>query len=241
VASFGEKYENEIRVVSMGKEFGKESIPYSVELCGGTHVHYTGDIGYFKIVSESSIAVGVRRIEAFTGPNAVRYALKQGEQLREVSQLLKSSPLQIYERILHLMDERKRLEKDLKLSDEKWKESELSGIKEISGIKFYYRELNGMNVKELRSIADQMKKEVGSGIVAVATIHENRTSLVVGVTDDLVPALNAINFVKISTKIIGGKGGGGRPDLAQTGGPKINNLKVIYDAIENEISQSIKK
>ncbi len=246
MALFGEKYADEVRVVSMGAPLddgeAAEHGFHSVELCGGTHVSRTGDIGYFKIVSETGIAAGIRRIEALTGPAAEIYMREREKILIQASDSLKSTPDDFLRRLEALLEERKRLEREVKSLQKKLVSggSSASGpsgdVKTVSGIKFFARVLDGVNPGDLKSIADEMKKQVGSGIVAVASSSEGKASLVVGVTQDLVSRFNAIDLVCVGSKALGGKGGGGRPDMAQAGGPEGTHLGAALQAIENQIA-----
>ncbi|HKX08341.1 MAG TPA: alanine--tRNA ligase, partial [Stellaceae bacterium] len=227
LALFGEKYGDEVRVVAMGEDRSDDGSvgtrPFSVELCGGTHVRRTGDIGIFKVVSESPVAAGVRRMETLTGAAAEAYVAHEQALLRTAAGELKVSPEELPTRLGALVEERRKLEREL--SDLRRKLASGGGAaapqaaKDLSGIKFIGRVLDDMPAKELKSLADDMKKSVGSGVVAVVARADGKASIVVGVTDHLVKRFNAVDFVRVGAEALGGKGGGGRPDMAQAGGP----------------------
>ncbi len=230
MALFGEKYADEVRVVSMGLEKVRHDIhdeggqkpDYSIELCGGTHVKRAGDIGFFKIVSESAVAAGVRRIEALTGEEAVKYAEEQENKILVIASKLKSSADEVESRIEKLVEERRQLEKELA---EARKAAAMGGgaansnnqIEEINGIKFVGKNLD-IPPKDIKSLVDDIKKQISSGVIAVISTFEGKVSLVVGVTGDLTAKINAVDLVRAGAEVVGGKGGGGRPDMAQAGG-----------------------
>ena len=237
MALFGEKYGDEVRVVSMGLD--GENL-YSTELCGGTHVHRTGDIGICKIVSESAVSAGVRRIEVVTGKGAEDYFRAQDDVVHSVAGLLKAAPAEVADRVQQLVEERKRLEREL--SDMRRRmatggsASEVEDIREIGGIRFSGRVLEDVPARELKSLADDMKKQVGSGVVALISTDGGKASLVVGVTEDLVGKISAVDLVRAGSEAVGGKGGGGRPDMAQAGGPDVSRVKDALAAIESALS-----
>ncbi len=237
LALFGEKYGDEVRVVSMGSG---ENQAYSTELCGGTHVVRTGDIGLFKIVGESAVAAGVRRVEAVTGQAAESYVADLSRSLAATADLLKSSPDQVLDRVNKLIEERRDLEKQL--ADARRALATGGGnstdIKEISGIKFAGKSLENVPAKDLKGLADDLKKQVGSGVVALISVNEGKASLVVGVTDDLTGSLDAVKLVKAGSEAVGGGGGGGRPDMAQAGGPDGSKAIDALAAIEDMIAGS---
>jgi alanyl-tRNA synthetase len=226
MALFGEKYGDEVRVVSMGHNGEGASRPiYSLELCGGTHVSRTGDIGLIKVVGESGSAAGVRRMEALAGSAAREYLGMQDKRVMAASAILKSSPADLVARIESLMDERKQLERDLA---EAKKNLALGGggagaasdVQVVNGVKFMTRILGDMDSKTLKGLVDENKSTLGSGVVALlSTNDEGKASLYVGVTADLTSKLSAVDLVRAGSAVLGGKGGGGRPDLAQAGGP----------------------
>ncbi len=239
-ALFGEKYGDEVRVVAMGSTDGNQA--YSTELCGGTHARRTGDIGLFRIVSESAVAAGVRRIEAVTGAAAQSYIADEAKALSDAAAVLKVSPADVPGRIESLLDERRKMEKEI---TELRRELATGGgggsasdVKEISGIKFAGKTLDGVPAKDLKSLADDLKGQVGSGVVALISVNDGKASLVVGVTDDLAEKLSAVDLVRAGSEAVGGKGGGGRPDMAQAGGPDGGNADAAINAIEEAISAS---
>ncbi len=219
MALFGEKYGDEVRVLSMGRGADQH---YSVELCGGTHVNATGDIGVFKIVSESAVSSGVRRIEALTGEAARLWLGARDERLREAAAALKSSPDEVPARVAALIEERRRLERAL--ADAKkalamggGDTAAPAGPELIAGTNFIGQVIEGLDPKELRGAVDEAKARIGSGVVALVAVNEGRASVAVGVTQGV--PLNAVDLVKAAVAALGGQGGGGRPDMAQGGGP----------------------
>ncbi|MGD9738824.1 MAG: alanine--tRNA ligase [Bauldia sp.] len=224
MALFGEKYGEEVRVVSMGTDEGKA---YSVELCGGTHVSRTGEIGLVTIVSEGAVASGVRRIEALTGQTARRYLEEQNRKLKAIAGTLKVAPDEAEARVAALVDERRRLERELSeakralaLGGGGGRAADTETSKTASGVPAILRVLPGVSAKDLKPLVDEAKKALGSGIVSFVALDEgNKASIVVGVTADLTAANNAVDLVRIGAEKLGGKGGGGRPDMAQAGGP----------------------
>jgi alanyl-tRNA synthetase len=243
MALFGEKYGDEVRVVSMGGKPANENKIFSTELCGGTHVRRTGDIGLFKIVSEGAVGAGVRRIEAVTGAAAEAYIAEQQRLLNEAATALKTLPSDLTQRIAALLDERKRLEREL---TETRKAAAAGGAgsgpaaKQVNGVTLAARLLDNVPAKELKGMADEIKRQIGSGVVALVAIADGRASLVVGVTDDLTKRLNAVDLVKVGSAALGGQGGGGRPDMAQAGGPDASRAKDALAAIESAIGAGAK-
>jgi alanyl-tRNA synthetase len=238
MALFGEKYGDEVRVVSMGRvEPGGHT--YSTELCGGTHVRRTGDIGLFKIVSESALASGVRRIEAMTGSGAQALIAEQERALKEAAQLLNTAPADVPVRISSLLEERRRLERELTETRRALATGVGGGrgaVRAVSGITFSPQLLDGVPARELKSLADDIKKQVGSGVVALVGTNDGKASIVVGVTDDLTARINAVDLAKIGAEALGGKGGGGRADMAQAGGPDPSRAQAALDAIERALA-----
>jgi alanyl-tRNA synthetase len=238
-ALFGEKYGDEVRVVAMG-EGGGNAMGWSVELCGGTHVRRTGDIGLISLVGEAGVAAGVRRIEALTGKTARKTANKQLQVVKAAAAELKVPPEDVPARIGALWEERKKLERDL--SDARKKLAmggggkdvgAASDVRQVNGVKLLARAVTGVDLKDLRSLADEGKRQVGSGVVAiVATAEDGKAGIVVGVTDDLTKRFNAVELVKKGAEALGGKGGGGRPDMAQAGGPDGSRADAALKAIE---------
>jgi alanyl-tRNA synthetase len=238
MALFGEKYGDEVRVLSMGRT---PDADYSVELCGGTHVRALGDIQLLKIISESAVSSGVRRIEALTGEAARKLLSDRDTKLREAAATLKSSPDEVPARIAALVDDRKRLEREL--ADAKkalamggGAKSEVAGPEQVGRHAFLGQVVEGLDPKGLRSEIDAMKQRVGSGVAALVAVNEGRASVAVGVTDDLAGQLSAVDLVKAAVAALGGQGGGGRPDMAQGGGPDgdkaADALQAVRDALE---------
>jgi len=241
LALFGEKYGEEVRVVSMGETMEEEAAhPFSVELCGGTHVRRTGDIGLFKIVSESAVASGVRRIEAVTGAAAVTYVAGEEALLHQAAQAIRAAPSDLPARVAALLEERRKLERELsearRLAATGGGASE-QRAKDLDGIKFAARVLDNVPAKELKSLADDLKREIGSGVIAIVAGAEGKASLVVAVTPDLVQRFNAVDLVRVGADALGGKGGGGRPDMAQAGGPDAAKGPAALAAIEHAVSE----
>ncbi|MDJ0948668.1 MAG: alanine--tRNA ligase [Alphaproteobacteria bacterium] len=241
LALFGEKYGEEVRVVSMGDDPGREF--YSTELCGGTHVRRTGDIGLFKIVGEGAVAAGVRRIEVLTGAAAEAHVAAEEQALADAAAALKVAPGELAERVKALLDDRKRLERELSEA----RRAAASGggpatgpeVREIAGIKFSARDLPDVPAKELRPMADDLKRKIGSGVVAIASATDGKASLVVGVTDDLTDRFSAVDFVRAGASALGGKGGGGRADMAQAGGPDAAATAAALDAVEQALAAAV--
>ncbi len=244
MALFGEKYEGEVRVVSMGGPFEKALNPekeYSLELCGGTHVTRTGDIGLFKILSDTGIASGIRRIEALTGHAAIEYIQTREQQLTTGAELLKSSPEHLAEKIDTLIQDKKKLEKDIKTLQQKMasgaKGSEELSVQEFGGVKFLHRALEDVPANDLKPIADQLKKQIGSGVIMLTSVIDGKVSVVISVTQDKSSLINAVDLVKIAAEALGGKGGGGRPDMAQAGGVLPDNIDEAEKLVTAAISE----
>ena len=310
LALFGETYGDEVRVLSMGED---RDGAYSVELCGGTHVERTSDIGLFKIVSEGAVAAGVRRIEVVTGEAAEKYVAEREAALNEAAALLQVDPAAFPEKVRALLDERRKLERrladarrqmatggsgekkekkgdavsavdggvaaeetedllgltatilkvppadvpkriealieecqklELELAEVRNRmetggdETQAAETKDVGGIKFSPRLLDGVPAKELKSLADDLKTQVGTGVVALVSVTDGKASVVVGVTDDLTERLSAVDLVRVGSQAVGGKGGGGRPDMAQAGGPDGVNAQAVLDAIEAAIGEA---
>ncbi|MDP6951619.1 MAG: DHHA1 domain-containing protein, partial [Alphaproteobacteria bacterium] len=238
LALFGEKYGERVRVVSMGEP----GAPVSVELCGGTHVGRTGDIGLFKIVSEGAVAAGVRRIEALTGEGALAHIASQELALREAASALKTAPAELATRIAGLLEERKKLERELAEARRTLATGGAGSgggeAKDVAGVSLVARQLDGVPAKELRGMADSMKKELGSGVVAVVAVADGKAAVVVGVTEDLTDRLDAVALVRTASEALGGKGGGGRSDLAQAGGPDAASAPAALAAIEAAVASA---
>ena len=245
MALFGEKYGDEVRVVSMGRDIGEdEAMAYSMELCGGTHVRRTGDIGFFKIVSQGAISAGVRRIEALTGEAARRHVAQEEHQLVAAANVLKIGTADLPERLAGMVEDRRKMERELA---EARRKLALSGggaatsgpeVREVGGVRFLGQVLEGVSPKDLRSLIDDGKKTVGSGVVAFVAVADGKAGLAVGVTDDLTGRLNAVDMVRAGAQALGGKGGGGRPDMAQAGGPDAGKAPEALKAVE-ECLQSV--
>ena len=232
LALFGEKYGDEVRVVAMGSDSDDDAAPYSVELCGGTHARRTGDIGLFKIAAESGVAAGVRRIEALTGEAAENYLNQEERHLRAAAAALKSPLDEVPARIALLIEERRKLERQL--SEARRSKAAGTGPKtsEIGGVRYAAQQLDGVPPKDLRAMVDGLKQEIGSGVVALVAVNEGKAALVVGVTEDLTGRLSAVDLVRAGATRLGGKGGGGRPEFAQAGGPDAAGAAAALDAVE---------
>lgn len=224
-ALFGEKYGDEVRVVAMGAGSGN-SLGWSIELCGGTHVTRTGDIGIITGLADSGVAAGVRRLEALTGTQARHAINRQLNTVRAAAAELRAPLEEMPARIASLLEERKKLERDLAEARKKLAMGGGAGgdaasdIKTIGDVKFLGRAVQGIEIKDLKNLADQGKKQVGSGVVAlIATSADGKASVVVGVTPDLTARFSAVDLVRKASEMLGGKGGGGKPDMAQAGGP----------------------
>ena len=238
MALFGEKYGDEVRVLSMGRE---SEADYSVELCGGTHVRALGDIQLLKIISESAVSAGVRRIEALTGEAARRWLSARDAKLRDAAATLKSAPDEVPTRIVALVEERKRLERELAEAKKALAmggggaKSDSTEPEDVNGHKFLGQVVEGLDPKNLRSTVDTLKQRVGSGIAALVAVNDGRASVAVGVTDDLSGQVSAVDLLKAAVTALGGQGGGGRPDMAQGGGPDGSKAKEALDAIRKAL------
>jgi alanyl-tRNA synthetase len=222
-----------VRVVSMGKtarDHGNNALGWSVELCGGTHVRRTGDIGLISVTGESAVASGVRRIEALTGNHARRHANDTMALAKAAAAELRTTVDDMPARIASLMEERKKLERDL--SDARKRlamgggaaasngSAGAASVREVGDVKLMARAVEGIEMKDLKSLVDDGKKQIGSGVVAIVAVTEDgKAGVVVGVTSDLTSRYNAVDLVRVASEALGGKGGGGRPDMAQAGGP----------------------
>jgi len=241
MALFGEKYGDEVRVVAMG---GDEGGGYSVELCGGTHVRRAGDIGTFRIVSETALAAGVRRIEALTGADADNYVNRNTALLWESAGLFKSAAEDVPARIAQLLDERRRFEREL--SDLRRQVALGTGGggtvadegKDVAGAKLVTRSIQGVPAKDIKPMVDEFKAQ-GSGVyVVISASEEGKASIVVGVTDDLADRFDAVALVRAGAEALGGKGGGGRPDMAQAGGPDASASAAAFSAIAKAMEEA---
>ena len=219
MALFGEKYGEEVRVVAMGGPGGDKDA-WSVELCGGTHVRRTGDIGYFRVVAEAAVAAGVRRIEAVTGASAESMVAETESRLRDAATALRAAPAEVADRINALLEDRRKLESQI--ADLRKRLATGAGgseIEEINGVKVAARNLGDVPAKDLKGLAEAIGKQMESGIVALVSTSEGKASIVVGVSKDLTSRFSAVDLVRAASAAVGGKGGGGRPDMAQAGGP----------------------
>ena len=222
MALFGEKYGEEVRVLSMGSK--AEGKNFSVELCGGTHVRALGDIGVLRIVSESAVSSGVRRIEALTGEGARQWFVNREEQLKAAASALRTTPDEVEARVVALLDERRKLERELA---EAKKALALGGggaaaqaaDETINGVTFSGQVIDGLDAKELRGLLDTAKQRMGSGVAVIVAVNEGKGAIAAAVTDDLTGKVSAVDLVRAGVAALGGKGGGGRPDMAQGGGP----------------------
>ncbi|KQZ54867.1 alanine--tRNA ligase [Rhizobium sp. Root149] len=244
MALFGEKYGDEVRVVSMGTgiEGSKACKPYSIELCGGTHVSATGDIGLVRVLGESAVGSGVRRVEAVTGEGARAYLAEQDERVKALAGLLKVQPTDVYSRVEALMDERKKLEKELADARRKLAMGGSQGAaapeaRDVNGVKYIGRAVTGVDAKDLKGLVDDAKSSLGSGVVLlIAVSDDGKASAVVGVTEDLTARLSAVDLVRVASASLGGKGGGGRADMAQAGGPDGSQAEAAIEAVAAAIA-----
>jgi len=239
IALFGEKYGDEVRVLTMGAE---DDSNYSVELCGGTHVAALGDIQLLKITSESAVAAGVRRIEALTGEAARLWLTEREERLKEAAMALKAAPEDVPARVSALLDERRRLERELAEAKKALAlgggKAEAAAAEQIGGHGFIGQVLDGMDPKALRGLVDEAKARVGSGVVAIVAVNDGRATVAVGVTDDLTQRRNAVDLVRKAVEAVGGQGGGGRPDMAQGGGPDGGKADAALAAVRGELASA---
>ena len=221
MALFGEKYGDEVRVISMGSDDDGET--YSIELCGGTHVGALGDIGLFKVVGEGAVSSGVRRVEALTGEAARTYLTGRDDKLREAAAALKSAPDEVPARVVSLIEERRRLERELAEAKRALAMGGggggPAGPEDIGGVAFVGQVLDGFETKGLRGAVDEAKARIGSGVVVLVAVNDGRASVAVGLSDDLTGRFNAVDLLRPAVATLGGQGGGGRPDMAQGGGP----------------------
>ncbi|AIT05213.1 alanyl-tRNA synthetase [Sphingomonas taxi] len=241
MALFGEKYGDEVRVVSMGTEDGGKA--YSVELCGGTHVNALGDIGLFKVVGEGAVSSGVRRVEALTGEAARAYLNGRDERLREAASALKTTPDEVPARVIALLDERRRLERELAeakkaLAMGAGAGGAAAGPEQVGGVAFIGQVLDGFEAKGLRGAVDDAKQRLGgAGVAVMVAVNDGRASIAVGVSDDLVGRVNAVDLLRRAVAVLGGQGGGGRPDMAQGGGPDGAKAADAVEAIRAALTE----
>ncbi|HMR34588.1 MAG TPA: alanine--tRNA ligase, partial [Geminicoccaceae bacterium] len=235
MALFGEKYGDEVRVVSMGEAPGGT---YSVELCGGTHVGRTGDIAFCKVLGEGAVASGIRRVEALTGEAALDEVRKEQRLLVEAANALKATPTELPARVQALLDERRRLEREVADLRQKLATGGGTGpgVKQVGSIRFAGRTLDGVPPRDLRGTADALRKELGSGVVTLVAVNDGKAAVVVSVTEDLVGRLSAVDLLHKAVAAVGGKGGGGRPDFAQGGGPDGSAAASALAAVEEALA-----
>ena len=244
MALFGEKYEEDVRVLSMGAALADAGAPYSVELCGGTHVRRLGDIALAKIISESAVSAGVRRIEVVTGEAARDYLDRQARLAREAAATLKTTIEDLPARVAALTAERKKLERELVEAKKAHalgggaagNTKQEDGAKQIAGVNFSGRVLDGVAPKDLRGLVDAAKQKLGSGVAAYIGVNDGKAALAVGVTDDISDKVSAVALVRVGAEAVGGKGGGGRNEMAQAGGPDGAKAEMALKAIEAEIA-----
>nr|CAD6616107.1 alanine--tRNA ligase [Rhizobium sp. TCK] len=239
MALFGEKYGDEVRVVSMGTAIAgeKSGKPYSIELCGGTHVNATGDIGLVRILGESAVGAGVRRVEAVTGAAALAYLAEQDERVKTLASALKVQPGEVVSRVEALVEERRKLERELAETKRRLAMGGSQGggaseVREVAGTKYLGKVLEGIDARDLKGLADEGKASLGSGVVTLVGVSaDGKASAVVAVTEDLTGRFSAVDLVRIASAALGGKGGGGRPDMAQAGGPDGSKAKDAVEAV----------
>ncbi|MFA6115321.1 MAG: alanine--tRNA ligase [Sphingomonas sp.] len=238
MALFGEKYGDEVRVVSMGREGDRT---YSLELCGGTHVKQLGDIGLFKVVGESAVSSGIRRIEALTGEAARQWFTARDEKLREAAAALKASPDEVPARVVALVEDRRRLERELAEAKKALAlgggGSAQAGPEQVGGVNFVGQVVQDFDAKGLRGAVDETKQRIGSGVAVMVAVNEGRASIAVGVTDDLVGTYSAVDLLRRAVAVLGGQGGGGRPDMAQGGGPDGSKGAEAVEAIKAALAE----
>lgn len=232
MALFGEKYGETVRVVSMGRDGNRA---YSLELCGGIHVGRTGEIGGFRLIAEGAVAAGVRRIEAVTGAGALAYAREREGWLERAATALKTTPSELPDRVATLVEDRRKLEREIAELRRKLASGDgaaAGAVKTVAGLTFSSRVVEDLPPKDLKPMADQLKNALGSGIVALVGVTDGKASVVVAVTDDVKDRISAVDLVRAGVAAVGGKGGGGRPDMAQGGGPEGTRAQAALAAIE---------
>jgi alanyl-tRNA synthetase len=244
LALFGEKYGDKVRVLSLGVNPKDPARAYSVELCGGTHVRRTGDIAVFTIFSESGVAAGVRRIEAGAGAAALAHIKAQAGLAKSLAASLKTPLDKLPERVAALAEERRKLERELGEAKRKLAlagdgpAAGAAGPEEVGGVKLIARVLEGVPAKDLRGLIDDGKKTLGSGVVAYVGVDQGKAALAIGVTDDLKAKISAVDLVKAGVAAVGGQGGGGRPDMAQGGGPNGADAPAALAAIRRSLAEA---
>ena len=237
MALFGEKYGDEVRVLSMGKA---DRGSYSVELCGGTHVSALGDIGLFVIIHEGGVSAGVRRIEALTGEAARLWLTEKDAKLAAVEEVLGASP-DIVARARQLRDENKKLQRELAEARKALAlgggKAEAAGPEDIAGVKFSAQIIEGLDPKGLRGLIDESKAALGSGVALIVAVNDGRASVAAGVTGDLIDRISAVELVRVAVAVLGGQGGGGRPDMAQGGGPEGDKAAAAVAAVREALAK----
>jgi alanyl-tRNA synthetase len=243
LALFGEKYGDSVRVLRLGDALDGDSKAYSVELCGGTHVKRTGDIAVFSILSEGGVAAGIRRIEAATGAAALSHLKAQAALAKTIASNLKAPMAELPERVSQLQDERRKLERELGEAKKKLAlgggSAPSAGPEQIAGVALIARVLDGVAAKDLRGLVDEGKKSVGSGVIAYVGVEDGKAAVAIGVTDDLKSKVSAVNLMKAGVAAVGGQGGGGRPDMAQGGGPDGAAASKALDAIRAALESAL--
>jgi alanyl-tRNA synthetase len=239
MALFGEKYGDEVRVVAMGAGEGNRPA-YSIELCGGTHVRRTGDIGLLRIVGESAVSAGVRRIEAVTGEGALASFAETERRLAEIAAALKAGPAEVPERVNALLEDRRRLERTVtELQHKLATGGGAAEIEDIGGVRFTGRNLGDIPAKDLKSLAEAIGKQMEGGVVALVSTAEGKASIVVGVSKGLLSRFNAVDLVRAASGAVGGKGGGGRPEMAQAGGPDAAGADAALAAVRAAVVERV--
>lgn len=239
MALFGEKYGEEVRVVAMGQgdtPSDGNRAAYSIELCGGTHVRRTGDIGLFRIMAEAAVSAGVRRIEAVCGEAALAVVAEADRRIAELAALLKAQPAELADRVTQLMADRRKLETQVvELQKKLVTGGSASDIEEIGGIKLAARNLGDVPAKDLKGLAEAILKQLEEGVVALVSTAEGKASIVVGVSPSLTGRHSAVDLVRLASAAVGGKGGGGRPDMAQAGGPEAEQAEAALAAVRGAL------
>jgi alanyl-tRNA synthetase len=240
LALFGEKYGDEVRVLTMGEALDTLAAPYSVELCGGTHVSRTGDIAVFVVTSEGGVSSGVRRIEAATGAEALDFLRSRAQVAVDLSDQLKVPLKNLGRKVSSLTEERRTLERQL--ADAKralamaGEGGAPSGPEDINGVKLIARVADGVGGKDLRALVDEAKAQMGSGIAVFVGVNDGKAAVAVGVSADLTEQYSAVDLVRVAAAAVGGKGGGGRADMAQAGGPDGSQAEAALDAVRASLN-----
>jgi alanyl-tRNA synthetase len=235
MALFGEKYGDEVRVVAMGEGEGQKPA-YSIELCGGTHVGRTGDIGLFRITGEGAVSAGIRRIEAVAGEAAIAAIADESRLLAESAAVLKTPSAELPARITALQEQNRRLEKQISELQKKLAIGGAAAVEEIAGIKFSGRNVGEVSAKDLKSVATDILKSQGSGIVALISTADQKASIVIGVSPDLTETFDAVTLARAAAAAVGGTGGGGSKTLAQAGGPDGTKWEAALDAVRSALT-----